>query len=57
MTPETQNRHFDDYLRKSEVTIYIVLAVLLFITHTFAPLRPCPGRGPDALSEEPLSVL
>ena len=32
MTPETQNRHFDDYLRKSEVTIYIVLAVLLFIT-------------------------
>ena len=27
-----QNRRFDDYLRKSEVIIYIVLALLLFIT-------------------------
>jgi hypothetical protein len=32
MTPEMQNRRFDDYLRKSEVIIYIVLALLLFIT-------------------------
>ena len=42
MTPETQNRHFDDYLRKSEVTIYIVLAVLLFITALLRRYAPAP---------------
>jgi hypothetical protein len=32
MMPEIRNRHFDDYLGKSEVAIYIILAVLLSIT-------------------------
>jgi Phosphate-starvation-inducible E family len=31
MTPEMRNRHFDDYLGKSEVAIYIILALLLSI--------------------------
>lgn len=32
MTPEMRTRRFDDYLRKSEVAIYVILAVLLSIT-------------------------
>jgi hypothetical protein len=32
MSPVPLNRHFDDYLHKSEVSIYIVLAVLLSVT-------------------------
>ena len=32
MSPVPLNRHFDDYLYKSEVSIYIVLAVLLSVT-------------------------
>jgi hypothetical protein len=32
MTPEMQTRRFDDYLRTSEVAIYVILAVLLSIT-------------------------
>jgi hypothetical protein len=31
MTPEMRNRHFDDYLGKSEVAIYIILALLLSV--------------------------
>ena|ERR1700722_8207624 len=32
MTPEMRNRAFDDYLRKSEGVVYVLLAVLLSIT-------------------------
>jgi Phosphate-starvation-inducible E family len=32
MTPEMQTRRLDDYLRTSEVAIYVILAVLLSIT-------------------------
>jgi hypothetical protein len=32
MTPEMQTHRFDDYLRTSEVAIYVILAVLLTIT-------------------------
>jgi hypothetical protein len=32
MTPEMRTSHFDDYMRKSEVAIYILLAMLLSIT-------------------------
>ena len=32
MSPEIANHRFDVYLRKSEAVIYIILAVLLFIT-------------------------
>lgn len=32
MAPEIPTRRFDDYLRKSEVAIYVILAVLLSVT-------------------------
>ena len=36
MTPEMRTSHFDDYMRKSEVAIYILLALLLSITALIA---------------------